>query len=98
MTESRCARPPAGADAAVRPVGVRRERTSVGRGPYRQAEREAPIARDAWLASWVEAHGEELERHLLRMSLRAEDARDILQEVWVTALAAPIGHYGGGNT
>lgn len=65
--------------------------------PHSHLERGATIGQDERLASWVEAHGEELERHLLRMSLRAEDARDVLQEVWVTALASPPREGPGSN-
>jgi RNA polymerase sigma-70 factor (ECF subfamily) len=65
--------------------------------PHSYLERGETIGRDERLAGWVEAHGEELERHLLRMSLRAEDARDVLQEVWVTALESPPQEGPGSN-
>jgi RNA polymerase sigma-70 factor (ECF subfamily) len=70
-----------------------------GRGGIQHSplEREATITRDERLAGWVEAYGEELERHLLRMSLRAEDAHDVLQEVWVTALDSPPADGPGSN-
>jgi hypothetical protein len=90
MSGSECARPLAEAEAAAQHgIGARHPATNRRRGQARQLEPEARIARDARLAGWVEAHEEELERHLLRMSLRAEDARDVLQEVWVTALRSP---------
>lgn len=37
---------------------------------------------------WSERYGGELERHVAAMLGNAEDARDIVQELWVTALRA----------
>jgi RNA polymerase sigma-70 factor (ECF subfamily) len=37
----------------------------------------------------MEAHGEELRRHLVGMLDRPDDAEDVLQEVWLTAHASP---------
>lgn len=36
--------------------------------------------------SWLEDYGPELERHVTRMLGSVDEARDILQELWVTAL------------
>lgn len=41
------------------------------------------------LAGWVEAHGDELRRHLVRMLDRPDDAEDVLQEVWLRAHERP---------
>lgn len=81
--------------AGARAIGAGRR--AAGEGRESGLERESRIATDARLAGWVEAHGEELERHLLRMTLRAEDARDVLQEVWVTALRSPPDDGPGSN-
>ena len=40
---------------------------------------------------WSERYGGELERHVAAMLGDAEEARDIVQELWVTALRAPPG-------
>lgn len=37
---------------------------------------------------WSERYGGELERHVAAMLGNAEDARDVVQELWVTALRA----------
>ena len=38
---------------------------------------------------WSERYGGELERHVAAMLGNAEEARDVVQELWVTALRAP---------
>lgn len=49
------------------------------------------------LEAWVAAYGGELERHLTRMLGRAEEAHDLLQEIWVTALRSPPDDGPGSN-
>lgn len=49
------------------------------------------------LAGWMEAHGDELRRHLERMLDGAEDAEDVLQEVWLTAYRNPPDRGPGSN-
>lgn len=44
---------------------------------------------DGRLAGWMEAHGDELRRHLARMLDRPDDAEDVLQEVWLAAHESP---------
>lgn len=51
----------------------------------------------AALEGWVAAYGAELERHLTGMLGRVDEARDTLQEVWLTALRAPPDDGPGSN-
>lgn len=51
----------------------------------------------ATVAGWVSEYGDELERHLVGMLRRPEEARDVLQEVWVTALRSPPDDGPGSN-
>lgn len=49
----------------------------------------ADSAPTAELRAWTEAYGPELEAHLRRMLGNADDAQDVLQEVWITAYRKP---------
>lgn len=46
---------------------------------------------------WVGRYGPELRRHLGRMTNRAEDAEDILQQVWISAVEKPPDDGPGSN-
>lgn len=44
---------------------------------------------DVPVDEWAARYGDELERHLTRMLRSADEARDIVQELWVTAMRMP---------
>lgn len=46
---------------------------------------------------WAVLYGEELERHVTRMLGNVDEARDIVQELWVTAMRTTPNHGEGSN-
>lgn len=46
---------------------------------------------------WASRYGDELERHVTRMLGSGDEARDIVQELWVTALRVPPDWGAGSN-
>lgn len=55
------------------------------------------IAAQDRVEAWVGRYGPELRRHLGRMTSNAEDAEDILQQVWISAVEKPPDDGPGSN-
>lgn len=70
---------------------------SVGSAPSRGAGTAPAGELGTVVAEWVGEYGAELERHLVRMLGRRDEARDLLQEVWITALRSPPDDGPGSN-
>jgi len=51
--------------------------------------RSAPQPIDVPVDDWASRYGDELERHVTRMLRSVDEARDVVQELWVTALRVP---------
>ena len=52
---------------------------------------------DVPVDEWADLYGAELERHVTRMLGNPDEARDIVQELWITALRATPDHGEGSN-
>lgn len=59
--------------------------------------RGAPEPVEVPVDDWASRYGEELERHVTRMLGSIDEARDIVQELWVTALRVPPDWGDGSN-
>jgi len=54
-----------------------------------QTPARAPSETSVPVDEWAALYGDELERHVTRMLGQEDEARDIVQELWVTALRVP---------
>ncbi len=53
--------------------------------------------REGQLESWSREFGAELERHVTAMLGNEDEARDVIQDLWLTTLRAPPDSGGGSN-
>lgn len=60
-------------------------------------DRSAPEPAHVPVDDWSARYGEEIERHLTRMLGSTDEARDIVQELWVTAMRVPPDRGEGSN-